>query len=183
VTDPDDVLKKAGSFFSKLGSTMKSTAKQVTGIGRGDVRLELDAPKAAPGGTLRGRIVLQLAEPTEAKRLAVTLRARQKVMTVSSTSSGKSVGTQHRDVYSFDLELGGAKTYEITSVPFELTVPPDALDLRPQTSSGNPLADAVRTVASALSPQTGPIEWQVIARLEIPWGRDLTSSVDVVVSR
>jgi len=183
VTDPDDVLKKAGSFFSKLGSTVKSTAKQVTGIGRGDVRLELDAPKAAPGGTLRGRIVLQLAEPTEAKRLAVTLRARQKVMTVSSTSSGKSVGTQHRDVYSFDLELGGAKTYEITSVPFELTVPPDALDLRPQTSSGNPLADAVRTVASALSPQTGPIEWQVIARLEIPWGRDLTSSVDVVVSR
>ena len=86
MTDPDDVLKKAGSFFTKLGSTMKSTAKQVTGIGRGNVRLELDVPKAAPGGTVKGRVLLELTEPTEAKRLVVTLRARQKVMTVSTTS-------------------------------------------------------------------------------------------------
>lgn len=183
MTDPDDVLKKAGSFFSKLGSTMKSTAKQVTGIGRGDVRLELDVPKAAPGGSVKGRVVLELTEPTEAKRLLVTLRARQKVMTVSTSSSGRSVGTQHRDVYAFELELGAARKYESTSVPFELTVPPDALDLRPQTSAGNPLADAVRTVASALSPQTGPIEWEVIATLDIPWGRNLTSSVDIVVTK
>lgn len=183
MTDPDDVLKKAGSFFTKLGSTMKSTAKQVTGIGRGAVRLELAAPKAPPGGTLTGRVVLELTEPAEAKRLLVTLRARQKVMTVSSTSAGKSVGTQHRQVYQFDLELGGARRYESTDVPFELTVPPDALELRPQTSAGNPIADAVRTVASALSPQAGPIEWQVIATLDIPWGKNLTSSVDVVVSR
>jgi hypothetical protein len=183
MTDPDDVLKKAGSFFSKLGSTMKSTAKHVTGIGRGNVRLELDAPRAAPGSTLRGRVTLELTEPTEAKRLVVSLRARQKVMTVSTTSSGKSVGTQHHDVYHFDCELGGTKKYESTSVSFELTVPPDALDLRPQTSSGSPFADAVRTVASALSPQAGPIEWEVVARLDIPWGRDLTSSVDVVISK
>lgn len=183
MSDADDMMKKAGSFFSKLGSTVKSTAKQVTGIGRGNVRLELDVPKAAPGGTLKGRVVLELTEPTEAKRLYVTLRARQKVMTVTASSSGKSVGTQHRDVYAFDLELGGARTYDITSMPFELTVPPDALDLRPQTSAGNPLADAVRTVASALSPQTGPIECEVIATLDIPWGRNLTHSVDVVVTK
>jgi hypothetical protein len=41
----------------------------------------------------------------------------------------------------------------------------------------------VRTVASALTPQAGPIEWQVIGRLEIAWGRDLSSDVDIVVSR
>lgn len=183
MTDPDDVLKKAGSFFSKLGSTMKSTAKQVTGIGRGNVRLELDVPRATAGGTLKGRVLLELTEPTEAKRLVVTLRARQKVMTVSTSSAGRSVGTQHRDVYAFDLELGGTKTYDVTSVPFELTVPPDALDLRPQTSAGNAFADAVRTVASALTPQTGPIEWHVIATLDIPWGKNLTSSVDIVVTK
>ena len=59
----------------------------------------------------------------------------------------------------------------------------DSIDLRPQTAAGNPLVDAVRTVASALSPQTGPIEWQVIATLDIPWGKNLTSSVDVVVTK
>jgi hypothetical protein len=41
----------------------------------------------------------------------------------------------------------------------------------------------VRSVASALSPSAGPIEWQVIGKLEIAWGRDLSSDVDIVVAR
>ena len=184
MADPEDLMKRAGGFFSKLGGTLKQTTKQVTGLGRGSVKLELDATKAAPGGVLRGKLVLALSEAVEAKRLVVTLRARQKVMTVHRSQSGRSVSTSHADVYEHETELGGAKSYESGAFAFELTVPPDALDLRPTASSGaNPLADAVRTVASALSPSAGPIEWQVIGRLEIPWGRDLTSSVDVVISR
>ena len=170
MSDADEVLKKAGSFFTKLGSQMKSTAKHVTGIGRGDVRVELDAPKAPPGGTLKGRIVLQLAEPTEAKRLVVTLRATRR-----QRQSGQA-NPVTQELFKFDLELGGAKKYEVTTVPFELTVPPDALELKP--TSSHPLVDALRV----LSPN-GPIEWQVIGTLEIPWGRNLTSSVDVVVSK
>jgi hypothetical protein len=171
VTDPEDVLKKAGSFFSKLGSQMKSTAKHVTGVGRGDIKLELDVPKAAPGGTLRGRVALQLAEPTEAKRLIVSLRAQRRQRQSGSTNP---VAVE---LYKFDLELGGAKRYEITSVPFELTVPADALELKPSAAS-HPLLDVVKAFAP-----TGPIEWQVIARLEIPWGKDFTSSVDIAISR
>ena len=58
MSDADDYIKKAGSFFSKLGSQVKSTAKHVTGVGRGDIKLEVDVPKAPPGGTLRGRVAL-----------------------------------------------------------------------------------------------------------------------------
>jgi hypothetical protein len=29
----------------------------------------------------------------------------------------------------------------------------------------------------------GPIEWQVIGKLEIAWGRDLTNDVDIIVAR
>jgi hypothetical protein len=67
-------------------------------------------------------------------------------------------------------------------VPFELVVPPDALDLRP-AAGANPVADAFRAVASALSPSSGPIEWQVIGKLEIAWGRDLAHDIDIVVTR
>lgn len=192
MADADDVLKKAGGFFSKLGGTLKNAgssikdgAKQVTGLGRGGVHLEIDHTKVAPGGTLRGRLVLQLPEAVEAKRLVVTLRARQKVMTVHRGSNGRSISTSHADVYQFDNVLGHATTYESQTLSFELVVPPDALDLRPSSSgaSGNAVADAVRTVASALSPSAGPIEWQVIGRLEISWGRDLTSDVDIIVAR
>jgi hypothetical protein len=85
-------------------------------------------------------------------------------------------------VYQFEQELSGAKLYEPTTVSFELTIPPDALDLRP-SSGTSPLVDAVRVVASALTPSAGPIEWQVLAALEIPWGRDLTTEMDVAVAR
>ncbi|HEU0034558.1 MAG TPA: hypothetical protein VFQ53_28235 [Kofleriaceae bacterium] len=193
MADPDDVIKSASKFFSKLGGTLKETAKtagtqikqttkQVTGLGRGSVRLELEQTKVAPGGTIKGRVILGLTEAVEAKRLVVTLRARQKVVTIRKDQGGRSVGTSHADVYQFDQELGGAKTYESTTVPFELPVPPDALDLRPAAGQ-NPLADAVRTVASALSPSAGPIEWQVVGKLEISWGRDLAHDVDVIVAR
>jgi hypothetical protein len=194
MADADDVLKNAGRFFSKLGgtlkeaattagSTIKQTTKQVTGLGRGDVKLQLDQTKVAPGGTVRGRIVLALSEPVEAKRLVVTLRARQKVVTIGKHDGNRTVGTSHADVYQFDQELGGAKKYESGTFDLELHVPPDALDLRPTSAGSNPLADAVRSVASALSPSAGPIEWEVIGKLEISWGRDLTSAVDIVVSR
>jgi hypothetical protein len=192
MADADDILKKAGGLFSKLGGTLKSagsqvkdTAKHVTGLGRGNVRLEIDHTKVAPGGTLKGRLVLQLSEPVEAKRLVVTLHARQKIMTVHRGKDGRSVSTSHADVYQFDNVLGHGKKYESQTLPFELVVPPDALELRPSSSgcSGNAVADAVRTVASALSPSAGPIEWQVVGRLEISWGRDLTSDVDIIVAR
>jgi hypothetical protein len=193
MSDADDVIKNAGRFFTKLGGTLKDaattagsqikqTTKQVTGLGRGDVKLQLDQTKVAPGGTLHGRIVLALNEPVDAKRLVVTLRARQKLVQIKKTDAGRSVGTTHADVYQFDLELGGAKKYESGTFELELTIPPDALDLRP-SAGANPLADAVRSVASALSPSAGPIEWQVIGRLEIAWGRDLSSDVDIIVTR
>jgi len=192
MADADDVIKGAGRFFSKLGGTLrdagsqiKQGAKQVTGIGRGKVRVELDQTRVAPGGTLRGRVHLALEEPVDAKRLIVVLRARQKIVTIGKQNGNRTVGTSHADVYEFTHELGGAQRYTAgATLPFELVVPPDALELRAKSEGGkNPLADAVRTVASALSPSAGPIEWQVVGTLEISWGRDLASSVDVVVAR
>jgi hypothetical protein len=195
MADADDVIKGAGRFFSKLGGQLKEvgktvgtqvqkTSKQVTGLGRGAVKLELEQTKVAPGGTIRGKLVLALTEPVEAKRLVVTLRARQKYITVKSGNDGKGVGASHADVYQFDKELAPSQTFGPGSYELELVVPPDALDLKAKPASGsNPIADVARTIASAVSPTMGPIEWQVIGRLEISWGRDLSNDVDIVVAQ
>lgn len=188
----DELIDKAGKFLRKLGGQIKDTAqvagskiektaKQVTGLGRGTVKLELDHTKAAPGGTLPGRVVLALTEPVEAKRLVVRLRARQKHLTVKRDASGKTVGTSHADVYEFTQELGAATTYQNEAYAFELTVPGDALDLKAQPPQ-SPIGEVVRTIASAVSPQLGPVEWQVLAELEIAWGRNLSCEVDIVVT-
>lgn len=192
MADSDELIKNAGKFFRKLGGQIKDTAqaagsqikqttKQVTGLGRGSVKLELDQVKAAPGATIAGRVVLALAEPVDAKRLVVSLRARQKHLTVKRDSSGKTIGTSHADVYHFARELGAAKTYQSETIAFELVVPPDALDLKAGAPT-SPLGEVVRTVASAVSPTVGPVEWQIVAELEIAWGRNLSSDVDIVVA-
>src|SRR3569832_853992 len=154
MSEADDLMKGASKLFGKLGgalrqagSQVKDTAKQVTGLGRGDVKLEIPQPRAHPGGTISGKVILALPEPVEAKRLIVTLRARQKVATISNSGGTKPVGTSHADVYQFDRELSGAQKYTSGEHAFELVVPPDALDLRPSSAGANPLADAVRTAA------------------------------------
>jgi len=182
MADADDVIKNAGRFFSKLGGAIKQTTKTVTGLGRGNVKLELDQTRVAPGGAIKGRIVLALGEPVDAKRLVVTLRARQRHLTIGRTNTSRGVSSSHSDVYQFDVKLGDAQRYDSGTHAFEIPIPPDALDLRP-AAGANPLADVARTVASAITPTVGPIEWQVIGKLEIAWGRDLATDVDIIVAR
>ena len=136
MADADDVLKTAGKLFGKLGGALqqvggqvKDKAKQVTGLGRGDVKLELDHTRAAPGGTLTGRVTLALSEPVAAKAVKVTLRARQRVMTVGKTSSGRSVSTSHADVYQFEKELAGAQTRDVGVRPIRREHPVQVVQL------------------------------------------------------
>ena len=87
-------------------------------------------------------------------------------------------------MYRFDLRLGGEQAYGSGAHPFVLTVPPDALDLRMSPGTGGgALGDLARTVASVVAPIAGPIQWQVIAVLDIAWGKNLTHAVDVAITR
>ena len=182
MANADDLLNKAGGFFSKLGSTLKQTTKQVTGIGRGSVRLELARTKIAPGDTLTGKLTLALPEPIAGNRLVVTLRAQQRTVEFQRRDGVRTPVSSRTTIFHFDQELGGAQQYDSRTIDFELVVPPDALDKQAAAGS-HPIADAVRTVASVLTPQAGPVEWSVTARLEISWGKDLTHDVDIVVAR
>ncbi|HEV7557344.1 MAG TPA: hypothetical protein VGO00_17880 [Kofleriaceae bacterium] len=182
MADPDDLIKKASGFFSKVGSTLKSTTKQVTGLGRGSVRAELDRTKVAPGETLRGKVVLALPEPIDAKRLVVTLRAHQRTVEIQHRNGSRTSVSNRSEIFHFDVELGGARSYESATTPFEIVVPPDAMD-KQAPAGAHPIADAVRSVAAVLSPTVGPVEWSVSVKLEISWGRDLSHDVDIVVAR
>src|SRR3569623_2796131 len=99
MSEADDLMKGARKLFGKLGgalrqagSQVKDTAKQVTGLGRGAVKLEIPQPRAHPGGTITGKVILALPAPVEATRLLVTLRARQKVATIRNSGGPTSVG-------------------------------------------------------------------------------------------
>jgi uncharacterized ubiquitin-like protein YukD len=180
MADADELLKKAGGLFTKLGTTLKQTTKQVTGLGRGTVRLELDRTRATAGEALRGRVTLALTEDVDAKALIVSLRAHQRTIELQRRDGQRISVSNRSEIFHFDQELGGAKRYTSGTQPFEIIVPPDALDKRAAPGS-HPVADAIRSVASVMGPTAGPVEWSVSVRLEIWWGRDLSHDVDIVV--
>jgi hypothetical protein len=191
MADAEDLFKKAGGLFSKLGKemldagkeigdTLRDTGKQVTGLGRGTVRVELDRTKAAPGDTLKGRVVLSLPEPVDAKRLVVSLVATQRMVELRRQGRGTTPMSTRSEVFRLDAELGTARAYTSDTMTFELLVPFDALDKRADPAA-HPIAEAVRNVASVLEPTTGSVEWVVEAALDVPWGRNLAHEVGIVV--
>ena len=182
MADADDLLKKAGGFFSKVGTTLKQTTKQVTGLGRGTVRVELDRTKLSPGDTLHGRVALALNEPVDAKRLVVILHAHQRTVELQNRDGQRASVPGRSEIFRLEHELGGAQTYDTKTYTFDLVIPTDALEKQAQPGN-HPIAEAVRSVASVLRPQVAPIEWSVSARLEIWWGRDLTHDVDISIVR
>lgn len=163
-------MKTAGKEAVKAG-------KQVTGVGRGNVRVVMTNLRAAPGGDLKGTVKLELPEPVTAKRLVVELRATQRGL---ETRGGVRTPIS-TTIYRFEAELGGPRTYQREELPFTLTVPRDVGGGRVAPPPGT-LGDVARAVSAVVSPTTGPVEWRVTASLVIAFGRDLDHAVDVVVA-
>jgi hypothetical protein len=184
VVDDDEIIKAANKFFRGVGSTLKKGAQgavkagqTVTGVGRGSVKLVLDSTRAAPGGELRGKVVLDLNEPVTAKRLVVELRASQRI--VDARGGVRAIAATTTTIYKFEHEVGGNRSYSKEELPFTLAVPADTGN-RPSAPAGR-IGDVARAVSSVVAPTAGPIEWRVIATLIVPFGRDLDHGVDVTV--
>lgn len=176
----DDILRNAGRLFSKLGSSVKKATKAVTGVGLGSLRLELEATRFAPGDPVRGRLTLVLPEPLDARRLVVGLRAHQRTVDYQRTGGVRTVGTSRATLYRFDQELAGAERYDSGERFFALAIPTDAIARQAPAPDGK-LGDVARAVSSVIAPAAGPIEWTIVATLEIPLSRNLEHSVDISV--
>ena len=183
MANDDEIIDAANRFFKAVGSAVKTAGttavkagKTVTGVGRGAVRVALDGVKAAPGGELRGTVALELAEPVEARRLVVELRAQQRGVELAGGVRSPTATT----IYRFTSELAGARRYHRESFPCSLTVPRDLGGGKVAAPAGT-LGDVARAVSSVVAPTTGPVEWRVTASLVIAFGRDLEHTVDVVV--
>lgn len=178
----DELLKAGKRLFSAFGSAVKTAGtaakkagQQVTGVGRGSVKIEVDRTRYAPGDDVRGKVTIDPSEPIDAKKLIVTLRATQR--TIDRRSVG---GTTTATVYEQTRELGGARRYDKETIDFAVPIPKDAGERAPSAPGGK-LGDVARAVSSVVGPTTGPVEWRLTASLVISFGRDLEHTVDLVV--
>ncbi len=186
MVDDDDIIRGANRLFKTVGGAVKKAggavvkAGQQVVTGRGTVAISLDRDRFAPGDEIRGKVALTVAEPVDAKKLVVQLRAMQRTVDYHRTGGVRTVGASKVTIYQFEKELGGPRRYGSEDLPFTLVVPRDA-NARQAPAPAGKLGDVARAVSSVVAPTTGPLEWRITATLIIPFGRDLDHGVDIVV--
>lgn len=179
----DEILDAASKFFRSVGSAVKKAGttavkagQSVTGLGRGEVRVALEALRVKAGDDVRGTVTLALTEPVAARRLVVELRASQRGVETRGGVRTPIATT----LYRFEHELGGARRYQRDELRFALPVPRELGAGKAAPPPGR-LGDVARAVSAVVAPTTGPVEWRVIARLVVPMGRDLEHAADLLV--
>jgi hypothetical protein len=174
-----DWLKEAGKAFSKIGEGVVDVttravdeARKTAGIGVGEVAIELDRYKLAPGDNVTGTIKLVLNEEIEAERLVVAL-----------IGTRRGDGDADETFFELEHELGGADTYSDGTYDLDIQIPDDAI--APTPSSQGFIGDLASIVTSGIealaSGSKRPARWQVVAGLDIPWRRNLKTRVDITI--
>lgn len=141
----------------------------VFGIGEGKVELELESADVASGGTIKGKLKLELNKPKQAKELRVELIGEQ-----WRTQRGKRRKVQ---VYKFKKVLSGEQTYESGEHSFELKAPVKS-DLEKKAEEG--VAGAILGAARLLG-ATSPIEYYVVGTLDLPMSMDINKKVQIAI--
>jgi hypothetical protein len=169
----------ADSFFSKIGSALRTTA----GVGVGSIEVVLERTSFAPGDVIRGRLVLTMAEEMRARRLVVRLHASRRTVSTSVDARGQRSRTHGREtVYKFDQELDGERAYPAGTSEhwFAISVPSDIGGKIDIPGEGF-VSDVARVVTAVAGAVRRPLEWKLIGFLHIPWKRDVKKASDIQV--
>lgn len=164
--------------------------RRTTGLGQGSVSLQVMNPELPLGGTLRGRVILRLVEPTQGKELVVRVQATQRVLrtrlsTVSTVGPGRrstrvTPGISHSKptLWSHELRLEGPRDFrDGEGFDFSLTLP---TELRTQPDFGDsPLGEVAQVLDALQTPVRGEAEWTVTAVLKRPMAINLRDKLSL----
>lgn len=153
------------------------------GIGLGKVELSLERVVFKPGDTIRGRMSFSLKEPTAARRVAVGLYGRQRVVSSSRHNGTRTVGHRVDDVFKFEQSLSGEDLYTAGSHPFEIVIPSYVLSgARGVQPPDGALGDMLRAI-SFLSPNKQfPVEWEIRAFVDVPFKINPKTAMSIAVT-
>ena len=141
------------------------------GLGKGSIDILIDKRVFAQGESIKGKLVLKLHQPTNARELRIALVGERK----QSRFDGKTHHTEIVHVYDFKLPLDSEKQYGTNSeYSFELKAP---VLSGVQQEAGGAVA-AVLDMLNTLNRQ-GPINWYLDASLDIQGSFDVNKKVAI----
>ncbi len=138
-----------------------------------------------PGETIEGMIILQLNEKVNAKGVSIQFRGTM------NTTSGAINNRQTSETVLIDVSqpLDREREYEPTpaplTYPFKIVIPENVIP--PEVTApaiGGVLGDALKLgqMFGALPSVTKTYQWELNAKLDIPWGGDVGQKIQITVS-
>ena len=149
----------------------------VLGIGEGKIEIVLPKLVYSYGERIKGKAVLALNQPKNAKGLKIELKAERKVWS-TRRSSGKTSRAQHTEtVYSFVLPLKGEGQFSSGEYDFEVAIP----EFEGQQRAQSPLKISLGPFSAGGS-DASPLAWYIIASLDLPLSFDINKKIQISVS-
>lgn len=153
------------------------------GIGLGKVEVSLDRVVFKPGDVIRGRMTFTLKEPTPARRLAVGLYGRQRVVTSGMSNGTRTVGHRVDDVFRFEQQLGGEDLYTSGERSFEIVVPSYVLrGARGVEPPEGALGDVLRAITFLSPNKQFPVEWEIRAFVDLPFKINPKAAMSITIT-
>lgn len=170
-----DMVLVSSVFAVVLTAVLVSLSMYLYSRSKGSVSIVLDKYEFSPGETIKGKVVLKIKKPIQAKSLTVGLRGVMK--SSSSITMGSSKQKQKdKEIFSFSQPISMAKNYIIgeSEQSFTIKIPQNVL------KNAEGFAGAIVNTIKLISGDTRSVYWYVDARLDIP-GFDLSNTVQINV--
>ncbi len=150
-------------------------------IGKGKIEISLPKARFNPGEDISGIATLTLKKPTKARKFTVSFIGDQKI----TQRLGTDRSTRHVRIYEFEHQLDGEREYTEGTYQFDIKIPEDILEQEkaaqlPEAEGklGTALKVAESFAAMAVTKRT---YWFLMARLDIPWGKDLNENIQMTI--
>jgi len=151
---------------------------------KGKINISIQKTIYAPGDIISGNVSLTVKKPVNARELSVSLIGERKSTSVSFGQTTSS-NTQIIRVYDFKQQLDAEKEYtQGGEYPFEIKIPADILGSKPQMPDlEGPAAQGIKIVEefAQMAGAFRPVQWYLLAKLDIPKGLDINKKVDISI--
>ena len=157
-------------------------------FGPDKMTLILEKYDYTPGDTIKGTIKLNLKKPVEGRKLTVGFYGKQIQHQSSASVAGLAVsasGGKSRSkssakiIYSFDMPVDGPKEYHKDEYPFEIKIPTDVGQNKPEMEGK--MGTAIKA-AQMLGGVSTRLVWYVKAELDVPMKMDIKDTQKIVLN-
>jgi hypothetical protein len=157
-------------------------------FGRGKIDISVQKTKYASGDTISGSVALTLNKVMKAREMTISLIGeykttviKQRHLVLGSSRGGGSLRDRSRGMLMSEATRKSAPHYELRESEKAVTICGFRKQLDGETEYSQSKEYRFRIKISTDMPTSSNVNWYLLAKLDIPHGRDITKKVRITI--